>query len=50
MWTRRDGVLDDEERVQPVQLDGVDMKHVAGQDPVSLGSQELGPRGSGSMG
>ena len=44
------GVLDDEERVEPVQGDGVEVKQVAGQDPVRLGSQELGPRGSGSAG
>jgi hypothetical protein len=44
------GVLDDEEGVEPVQGDGVEMKQVAGQDPVRLGSQELGPAGSGSSG
>jgi hypothetical protein len=32
------GVLDDEERVKPVQGDGVEVKQVAGQDPVRLGS------------
>ena len=44
------GVLDDEERVQPLQGDGVDMEQVAGQDPVCLGTEELGPGGSGSPG
>jgi hypothetical protein len=32
------GVLDDEERVEPVQADGVEMKQVAGEDRVRLGS------------
>ena len=44
------GVLDDEERVQPVQGDGVEVEQVAGQDPVRLGAQELGPGGPGSSG
>ena len=44
------GVLDDEERVEPVQGDGVEVKQVAGQDPVRLGPQEFGPRGSGAAG
>jgi hypothetical protein len=44
------GVLDDEERVQPLEGDGVDMKQVAGQDPVRLGPQELGPGGSARRG
>jgi hypothetical protein len=43
-----DGVLDDEERVQPVQGDGVEVEQVAGQDGVRLGPQELGPGWSGS--
>jgi hypothetical protein len=30
------GVLDDEERVEPVQVNGVEVKQVAGQDPVRL--------------
>jgi hypothetical protein len=30
------GVLDDEERIQPVQGDGVEVEHVAGQDCVRL--------------
>ena len=42
------GVLDDEERVQPVQGDGVEVEQVAGEDRVRLGPQELGPRWSGS--
>ena len=37
------GVLDDEERVEPVQGDGVEVEQVAGEDGVRLGSQELGP-------
>ena len=36
--------------LQPVQGDGVDMKQVAGQDPVRLGTKELGPGGSGLAG
>jgi hypothetical protein len=43
-------VLDDEERVEPVQGDGVEVEQVAGESPVGLGSEELGPRGSGSAG
>jgi hypothetical protein len=39
----RGGVLDDEERVEPVQGDGVEVEQVAGEDRVRLGSQELGP-------
>ena len=31
-------VLDDEEDIQPAQGDGVEVKQVAGQDPVRLGS------------
>ena len=42
------GVLDDEERVEPVQGDGVEVEQVAGQDGVRLGVQELAPRWSGS--
>jgi hypothetical protein len=45
------GVLDDEERVHPVQGDGVEVvEQVAGEDGVRLGSQELGPRWSGPSG
>jgi hypothetical protein len=44
------GVLDDEERVQPTEGDGVDMKQVAGQDPERVGSKELGPRGAVASG
>ena len=40
------GVLDDEEDIQPAQGDGVEVKQIAGQDSVRLGSQELCPRGS----
>jgi hypothetical protein len=32
------GVLDDEERIQPAQGEGVEVKHVAGQDRVRLRS------------
>ena len=35
------GVLDDEERVQPVQGDRVEVEQVAGQDRVRLRAQEL---------
>jgi hypothetical protein len=42
------GVLDDEERVEPVTSDGVEVEQVAGEDGVRLGPQELGPRWSGS--
>jgi hypothetical protein len=44
------GVLDDEERVEPVQGDGVEVEQVAGEHPVGLSSEELGPGGSGSAG
>jgi hypothetical protein len=42
------GVLDDEERVEPVQGDGVEVEQVAGEYRVRLGPQELGPRWPGS--
>ena len=38
------GVFDDEERIQPVQGDGVEVEQVAGQDRVRLRFQELRPR------
>ena len=38
------GVLDDEERVEPVQGDGVEVEQVAGEDRVRLGLQELASR------
>jgi hypothetical protein len=34
-------VLDDEERVEPVQGDGVEVKQVAGDDAVGLRPEEL---------
>ena len=37
------GVLDDEERVEPVQRDRVAMEQVAGQDRLGLRVEELGP-------
>ena len=37
------GVLDDEERVEPVQGDRVEVEQVTGEDRVRLGPQELGP-------
>src|SRR4051812_22054554 len=37
------GVLDDEERVEPVQGDCVEMEHVAGEDRLGLGVEELRP-------
>ena len=43
------GVLDDEERVGPVQGDGVEVEQVAGQDGVGLGSEELCPGRPGSL-
>jgi hypothetical protein len=42
------GVLDDKERIEPVQGDGVEVEQVAGDDCVRLCSHELGPRWSGS--
>jgi hypothetical protein len=47
MRTRAGGVLDDEERVEPVQGDRVEMKHVAGQDCLGLRSEELRPGRTG---
>jgi hypothetical protein len=44
------GVLDDEEGVEPAQADGVEVKQIAGQDPVRLVPQELGPCRSGAAG
>jgi hypothetical protein len=41
-------VLDDEERMQPAQGDGLEMEHVAGQDGVCLRAQELAARRSGA--
>jgi hypothetical protein len=43
-------VLDDKERIQPAEGDRVEVKHVAGQDGVRLGPQELTPRWSGPSG
>jgi hypothetical protein len=37
------GVLDSEERVQPVQGEGVEVKQVAGEERVGLGLQKLPP-------
>jgi hypothetical protein len=42
------GVLDDEERVEPVQGDGVEVEQVAGQDGFGLGVEELRPGRSDS--
>ena len=50
MCTPAGGVLDDEERVEPVQGDGVEVEQVAGEDRVRLGLQEFCPRRSGSLG
>jgi hypothetical protein len=33
------GVLNDEERIQPAQVDGVEVEQVAGEDRVRLGPQ-----------
>jgi hypothetical protein len=43
------GVLDDEERIQPAQGDGVEEKQVAGQDRIGLRPQKLAPRRSGAV-
>ncbi|MDT7563745.1 MAG: hypothetical protein QOG76_2369 [Pseudonocardiales bacterium] len=37
------GVLDDEERVEPVQCDRVEVEQVAGHDGLGLRVEELGP-------
>jgi len=37
------GVLEDEERVEPLQGDRVEVKHVAGQDRLGVGVEELRP-------
>jgi hypothetical protein len=37
-------VLDEDQRIDPSQQDGVDGQEVAGDDPVALGGQELLPR------
>ena len=42
------GVLDDEERVEPLQADRVEVEHVAGQDCLGLRAEELRPGRSGS--
>ena len=44
------GVLDDEERVEPMQSDRVEMKQVAGEDGLRLCPEELRPGRSGSAG
>jgi hypothetical protein len=41
------GVLDDEERVEPIQGDRVDVEQVAGQDRLCLRSEELRPGRTG---
>jgi hypothetical protein len=41
------GVLDDEERVEPVQCDRVEVEQVAGHDGLGLRVEELGPGRSG---
>jgi hypothetical protein len=41
------GVLDDEERVEPVQGDGVEVEQVAGEDRLGLRLEELRPGRSG---
>jgi hypothetical protein len=42
------GVLDDEERVQPVQGEGVNVEQAVSEDRVGLSLQELCPGWSGS--
>ena len=44
------GVLDDEERVEPMQSDRVEMKQVAGEDGLRLCPEDLRPGRSGSAG
>jgi hypothetical protein len=44
------GVLDDEERVQPVQGDGVEVEQVAREDRVRLRPQKLRPAWSCTSG
>src|SRR4051812_14771621 len=44
------GVLDDEERVEPVQGDRVEVEQVAGQDRICLRPQKLAPRGPARCG
>ena len=44
------GVLDNKERVEPVQGDRVDVEHVASQDRLSLRSKELRPGRTGPSG
>ena len=44
------GVFDDEERVEPVQADGVEVQQVAGEDAVGLRPEELRPGRSGASG
>jgi hypothetical protein len=39
------GVVNDEERVEPGEVDGVDVEQVAGQDRVGLGAEEVAPGG-----
>ena len=41
------GVLDDEERVEPVQGDRVEVEQIAGEDRRGLRSEELPPGRSG---
>src|SRR5215213_5048818 len=48
MCTPPGGVLDDEERVQTAQGEGVEVEQVACEDRVRLGPQELRPGRSGS--
>src|SRR6476660_6512207 len=42
------GVLDNEERVEPLQGDRVGVEHVAGQDRVGLQAEELRPGRTGA--
>jgi hypothetical protein len=44
------GVLDDEERVEPVQGDRVQVEQVASEDAMGLRPEELRPGRSGSSG
>jgi hypothetical protein len=50
MWTRRGGVLDDDQDVEPAEEDRVDVGEVDGEDRVGLGGEELLPRRPSSVG
>jgi len=49
MCTLRGGVLDDEERVEPLQADRVDMEQIACQDRLSLHAKDCDQVGPGPL-